>query len=317
MSVEIATQVEVGSSEILLDWQPPSPPTDLIFDDGEPLETNRHRNAMNVLIRSLKQGWSDRQDFFTGGNMFIYFSDRKVFNKDFRGPDFFVVLDVDGSREREGWVVWQEEGRYPDVIVELMSPSTATIDKTIKKSLYERTFRTPDYFIFNPFDPKSLQGWHLDANRKYQILIPNDMGWLWSETLGFWLGTWEGIIEGSQGVWLRFFDTAGNLVPLIEEAAQQKANEAEQKADLAQQKANEAEQKADLAQQKANEAEQKADLAQQKANEAEQKADLAQQKANEAEQKADLAQQKADEAKLKAERLAARLLELGEDPSNL
>jgi hypothetical protein len=25
------------------DWQPPMPPSDLIFDDGEPLETNRHR----------------------------------------------------------------------------------------------------------------------------------------------------------------------------------------------------------------------------------------------------------------------------------
>jgi transposase-like protein len=38
-----------------LDWEPPMPPTDLIFDDGEPLETNRHRIAMNTLIRSLQQ----------------------------------------------------------------------------------------------------------------------------------------------------------------------------------------------------------------------------------------------------------------------
>ena len=33
-----------------LDWEPSMPPTDLIFDDGEPLETNRHRIAMNTLI---------------------------------------------------------------------------------------------------------------------------------------------------------------------------------------------------------------------------------------------------------------------------
>jgi len=31
-----------------------------------------------------------------------------------------VVLNVDGERERQCWVVWQENGRYPDVIVELM-----------------------------------------------------------------------------------------------------------------------------------------------------------------------------------------------------
>jgi hypothetical protein len=43
----------------MLDWEPPMPPTDLIFDDGEPLETNRHRIAMNTLIRSLQQAWRD------------------------------------------------------------------------------------------------------------------------------------------------------------------------------------------------------------------------------------------------------------------
>ena len=66
----------------------PTPPTNLIFDDGEPLETHRHRLAMNVLIDAVNQALKDRTDFFAGGNMFIYFSDRKVFNKDFRGPDF-------------------------------------------------------------------------------------------------------------------------------------------------------------------------------------------------------------------------------------
>ncbi|WP_286824682.1 hypothetical protein [Microcystis sp. LSC13-02] len=35
----------------VIDWEePPIPPEDLIFDDGEPLETHRHRKAMNVLI---------------------------------------------------------------------------------------------------------------------------------------------------------------------------------------------------------------------------------------------------------------------------
>jgi hypothetical protein len=48
-----------------LDWQPPMPPTDLIFDDGEPLESNRHRVAMNLLIRSLKHHWAQRNDFLS------------------------------------------------------------------------------------------------------------------------------------------------------------------------------------------------------------------------------------------------------------
>jgi Uma2 family endonuclease len=137
-------------------WNPPVPPTDLIFDDGESLETNQHRVAMNVLIRSYQQYRAEQTDFFVGGNMFIYYSSTQVKNRDFRGPDFFVVLDVDGERERLGWVVWEEEGRYPDVIVELMSPSTTNVDLGLKKDLYDRVFKTQDYFVYNPFDPTSL-----------------------------------------------------------------------------------------------------------------------------------------------------------------
>ncbi|MEQ8998505.1 MAG: Uma2 family endonuclease [Coleofasciculus sp. B1-GNL1-01] len=209
------------TSQTVVGWEPSMPPTDLIFDDGEPLESNRHRIAINVLIRSLQQAYLDRNDFYTSGNMFIYYSSEQARNRDFRGPDFFAVLNVDGTTERQGWVVWEEGGRYPDVIVELMSPSTASMDTGTKKDIYERIFRTPDYFVFNPFDPNSLQGWHLDASQQYQPLVGNEQGWLWCQTLGLWLGTWQGTIDRETAVWLRFYDQEGNLVPLPEEAAQQ------------------------------------------------------------------------------------------------
>jgi len=193
-------------------WEPPPPPTDLIFDDGEPLESNRHRIAMNVLIRSLQQGYGERDDFYTGGNMFIYFSREQAKNRDFRGPDFFAVLNVDGKRERQGWVIWEEEGRYPDVIV--------------------------DYFIYDPFDGNSLQGWHLGADQRYHSLERNERGWLWCETLGYWLGTWEGTIDRETAIWARFYDPEGNLIPLPEEAAQEQAAAAQEQAAAAQEQLN-------------------------------------------------------------------------------
>ncbi len=64
------------------------PPTDLIFDDGAEMESNRHRIAMTVLIRSLEQGLANRNDFFVGGNMFIYYSAKQIRNQDFRGRIF-------------------------------------------------------------------------------------------------------------------------------------------------------------------------------------------------------------------------------------
>lgn len=261
-----------------VDWEPTPPPTDLIFDDGEPLESNRHRIAMNVLIDSVLQAFQERDNFFVGGNMFVYYSRNQAMNRDFRGPDFFVVLDVDGSRSRQGWVVWEEEGRYPDVIIELLSESTARSDKTIKKDLYEKTFHTLDYFVYDPFDPTSLQGWHLNAHRQYEALTPDDRGWLWCETLGLWLGNWEGSLrrEPPTGTcpWLRFYDRDGNLILIQDEVAQS---------------------------------------AQQQAEQERQRAEQERQRAEQEQQRAEQEQQRAEQERQRADRLAARLRELGEN----
>jgi Uma2 family endonuclease len=238
MSLETAAE-RTGLPATFIDWEPPEPPTDLIFDDGEPLESNRHRIAMNVLIDSVLVAFEGRTNYFVGGNMFVYYSRQQAMNRDFRGPDFFAVLDVeDTERDRQGWVVWEEDGRYPNVIVELMSPSTAKSDKTVKKDLYERTFRTKSYYIYDPFDPGSLQGWSLDGSQHYQPIVPNEQGWLWCEPLGLWLGNWEGCIRrepsNSTCHWLRFYDASGQLVLLQDEIAQA----AQQEVQAAQERAN-------------------------------------------------------------------------------
>ncbi|WP_448570609.1 hypothetical protein [Trichothermofontia sp.] len=96
----------------------PAPPTDLPYDDAEPLATPRHRFAMNLLIDSLDRHWQHRNDYFVGGNMFLYYSaapvKNQVKNQDFRGPDFFAVLGVEHQRDRKYWAIWDEGGQYPD-----------------------------------------------------------------------------------------------------------------------------------------------------------------------------------------------------------
>ncbi len=230
----------------LIDQTLSLPPTNLPYDDGEPLETNRHRIAMNVLIDSLHQAYQGRNDYFAGGNMFVYYSSEQIKNNDFRGPDFFAVLNIDGNQERRSWIVWEEQGRYPDVIVELLSDSTASQDRGEKKKIYEKTFKTQDYFVYDPFNDQSLQGWRLSANARYEPLCPNQQGWLWSETLGLWLGTWAGVLAKEKAIWLRFYDPQGNLVllpPEVAEQERQRANQERERANQERERANRAEAK--------------------------------------------------------------------------
>jgi len=88
--------------------------------------------------------------------MFVYYSLEQARNQDFKGPDVFVVLVVP-RRERKSWVVW-EEGKGPDVVIELLSNSTAEHDKTAKKQTYQNRLRVPEYFWFDPFNPEDLAG---------------------------------------------------------------------------------------------------------------------------------------------------------------
>ncbi|MHC5760722.1 Uma2 family endonuclease, partial [Nostoc sp.] len=155
------------------------PPGD-IYSDEPPLESDLHREQIDLLIRLIKWWWRDREDFYATGNLTIYFSPNQKKSEEFRGPDFFVVLDTE-KKDRKSWVVWQEDGKYPNVIIELLSNSTASVDKGLKKQIYQNTFRTPDYFWFDP-NNLELQEFHL-VDGQYQELVPTESGWLWSQQL--------------------------------------------------------------------------------------------------------------------------------------
>ena len=204
---------------------------ELPAEDGIPLESNWHRIEINLLIDSIHHHWRGRTNYFAGGNMFIYFNINQARNRDYRGPDMFVVKEVDGTRDRDSWVLWKEDGRYPDVIVELSSPSTMVIDTGMKKVIYEKTFRTQEYFCYDP-KSKILYGWKL-VGRHYQKIEPNERNWLWSEELGLWLGAWEGSYLRVDTEWLRFYTNDEQLVPTLAEAEAQRVETEAQRADNA------------------------------------------------------------------------------------
>jgi hypothetical protein len=74
---------------------------------------------------------------------------------------------------------------------------------------------------------------------------------LWCETLGFWLGTWEGTIQRETAIWLRFYDREENLVLLPEEAAYQQVEMERQRAEVERQRAETEHQRAETERQRA------------------------------------------------------------------
>jgi Uma2 family endonuclease len=207
---------------------PRSLPTEdeLPCDDGEPMETWRHVLQMILLSVTLTRAWADRQDFFVGGNMFLYFSPEQLRGRDFRGPDVFVVLDVP-KRERKSWVVWQE-GKGPDVVIELLSESTARIDRGEKKRVYQDEVQVPEYYWYDPFS-EELAGFRLRAG-VYQPIDPDGDGNLTSELLGLRLVRWEGEYAGVTATWLRWADLDGRLLATEQEEAAASAHQRDEAA---------------------------------------------------------------------------------------
>lgn len=201
------------------------PPGDL-YSDEPPLETDLHRNQIDLLIRLLHYWWNDRQDFYISGNLTVYYNRQQLKSRDFRGPDVFVVLGTE-KKDRRSWAIWEEGGKYPNVVIELLSSSTMNVDKGVKKTLYQDVWRVPEYYWFHP-ETLEFAGFHL-VDGRYEEIAPIQGVRLPSEQLGLELGVHERQ--------LRWFTTEGNLIPLPEEAERQRAEQERQRAEQEHQRA--------------------------------------------------------------------------------
>jgi Uma2 family endonuclease len=208
------------------------PPTqdELPYDDGETMESERHKLQMELLIDSLLPWLDQREDGYIGGNMFVYYSMKQVRNQDFKGPDVFVALGVPKG-ERKSWVCWEED-KTPDVIIELLSESTADQDKTEKKLIYQNRMHVPEYYWYDPFNSDDWAGFSLVSGR-YQAIAPNSQNQLPCQTLGLALTRWQGTYKTITTTWLRWAYPDGALLLTTAEQERQRAEQERQRAEQA------------------------------------------------------------------------------------
>jgi Uma2 family endonuclease len=116
--------------------------------DGEPMaETVENMIQMTNLIYALRvlletQGHTR---VAVGGNQFLYYNPHN--GRDHVSPDVYVALDVEPGN-RPTWKTWLE-GKCPDVVFEISSPSTRDQDLGFKRDLYAR-LGAKEYYIYDP-----------------------------------------------------------------------------------------------------------------------------------------------------------------------
>jgi hypothetical protein len=187
----------------------------------------------------------------------------------YKGPDLLVVVGVDGTKRRKHWVVWDEDDRFPDLIVEITSPSTKSKDTGENLKLFAQVFRTREYFWYDE-EAGEWMGYRLQGESYVPIEV-NARGWRWSEVLGAWLGVSELPYRGWRYRWLRLYDVGGRLVPTGEElaAAERERAEAER------QRAEQAERRIERERRRAEQERQRAETERQRAEQERQRAEQA------------------------------------------
>ncbi len=197
--------------------KPPSN-KDYPTSDGRPVaESDFHRNLLFDLVHALEARYADDSQVYVSGSLLVYYVPGERFR--YVSPDVFVVKGVP-EHDRINYLTW-EEGKGPDLVIELTSSSTRYEDVQDKFMLYERTLRVPEYFLFDPM------GDYLDPPlRSYRLrqgsyrAIRATKGRLPSRVLGLHL---ERV-----GRVLRLFDPAtGKLLPTPTESIRQAQVQAE------------------------------------------------------------------------------------------
>ena len=154
--------------------------------DDKPLAENDAQLAAILYgIAVLRTHYAGRGDVYVSGDLLIYYEEGNP--RVSVAPDVFVVFGVE-DRMRMNYKVW-EEGKGPDFVLEVASPSTWREDVGRKRGVYAG-LGVREYWLYDPLGEHltpELQGNRLvDGEYERQPLVESVDGRLvlYSETLG-------------------------------------------------------------------------------------------------------------------------------------
>ena len=173
--------------------------------DGKPLaENDAQHTAIRYGVGALGVYYAGRNDVYVSCDLLIYYEEGNP--RVSVAPDVFVVFGVE-DRMRMNYKVW-EEGKGPDFVLEVASPSTWREDVGRKRGVYAR-LGVKEYWLYDPLGEHlkpALQGYRLvDGEYERQPLLGSLDG-----RLGLHSGT-LGLELWAKGRRMRFRDPETGL----------------------------------------------------------------------------------------------------------
>src|SRR5919199_4304170 len=207
-------------------------------DPEEPgLPDEYHLLQPQLLGYTFRPANYSEDEIFVASDLNLYYNVRHPLW--YKRPDWFAVVGVPRLYEqrelRLSYVVWQE-GVNPFVVVELLSPGTEKEDlgQTLREvnqpptkwEVYERILRVPYYIVFDRYTDQ-LRGFQLVGSSYTELELSEPRVWMNDIQLG--LGLWQGVYQGIERLWLRWYDADGNWVLTPEERERQRAEQESQR----------------------------------------------------------------------------------------
>jgi Uma2 family endonuclease len=197
-----------------LDWLPTA--EELPDSDDTPVDNELQELAPTLLKAVLAYLWKDRTDWFFGIDMGIYYNP----DEPPIVPDGFLSLGVESVKSenlRSSYVLWEEQGILPQLVLEVVS-KTYRREYSGKKDFYEQ-LGILYYVVYNPSRRRkpTLEVYKLIQGR-YLPMLGNPV---WLPELGLGIGKERQTYQGREREWMFWYDAQGQRYLLPEERADQ------------------------------------------------------------------------------------------------
>ena len=199
------------------------------IEDDTPVDNFQSAKQQRLLVEPLYASWSPGVPFIADSNIGLFYG----LKLDPIVPDAFLSLNVQmpadwSQKKNRSYFVW-EFGKLPEVAIEIVSNRKGN-ELNIKQQTYAQ-IGMAYYAVFDPLQQMQgqdelngslLQVWEITGKQYVKLPEP-----FWLEAIGLGLTLWEGTFEDQPGIWLRWCDRTGQVIPTGAERAEAESQRAE------------------------------------------------------------------------------------------